>query len=54
MNGWLTLALYVAAGGAYIAISVFFPDAILSWIEGAAFLLLVVAAIPILIGRLRR
>lgn len=54
MNGWLTLALYVAAGAAYITISVFFPRAILSWVEGAGFLLLAVVVLPLLVARLRR
>jgi hypothetical protein len=54
MNGWLTLALYVAAGAVYIAICVFFPRLVLSWVEGAVFLLLGVVVVPMLIGRLRR
>jgi hypothetical protein len=54
MNGWLTLALYVAAGAAYVSICVFLPRLVLSWVEGAAFLLLAVAVVPIVIGRLRR
>lgn len=54
MNGWLTLALYVIAGVAYVSVSVFFPRAILSWVEGAGFLLVVVALLPLVIARFRR
>ena len=54
MNGWLTLALYIVAGVAYVTLGVFFPRAILSWVEGAGYLLLAVVALPLLIGRLRR
>ena len=52
--GLRTLAVYVAAGATYVTIGVFFPRAVLSWVEGAAFLLLVVAVLPTLVNRLRR
>jgi hypothetical protein len=54
MNGWQTLSLYVLAGVVYVSISVAVPEAILSWVEGAGFLLLAVAVIPLVISRLRR
>jgi hypothetical protein len=47
------LALYAAAAVAYIAIGVAFPDLLLSWVEGAAFLLLAVWLLPTLARRLR-
>jgi hypothetical protein len=53
-SGYGTLAAYVAAGIAYIALSVFFPDAILSWVEGAAVLVIVFGLVPYLCRRLRR
>ena len=46
------LALYVAAGLVYIAVGVAFPSLLLSWIEGAAFLLLAVWAVPALVRKL--
>ena len=52
--GLRTLALYVVAGAAYISIAVFVPETILSWVEGAGFLLLAVVFVPMAIGRLRR
>ena len=48
------LALYLAAAAAYIALGVANPDFILSWPEGAAFLLLVVWVAPAVACRLRR
>ena len=53
-SGWTTLALYVAAAAVYIVISVAEPRLILSWVEGAAFLLLAVWLVPALLRRLRR
>jgi len=53
-SGYGTLALYVLAGIAYIALSVFFPRAILSWVEGAAVLILVFGLAPFIYRRLRR
>lgn len=49
--GLRTLALYLAAGAAYITLGVFFPRFILSWVEGASFLLLAVWLVPALFGR---
>jgi hypothetical protein len=45
------LALYVAAGLAYIALGVVLPDLLWSWVEGAAFLLLAVWIVPSLVRR---
>ncbi len=44
---------YVAAGAVYIALGVAFPDLLLSWVEGAAFLLLAVWLLPTLVRRVR-
>jgi hypothetical protein len=52
-SGWATLALYCIAGAAYITLSVFIPEAILSWVQGAAFLAVTVALIPLLVSRFR-
>ncbi len=48
------LALYVAAGVAYIALGVAWPSLLFSWVEGAAFLLLAVWILPAVWARLRR
>jgi hypothetical protein len=48
-----TLALYLSAGIAYIALGVFVPTMLLSWPLGAGFLLLVVWILPALVHRLR-
>jgi hypothetical protein len=47
------LAVYGAAAVAYIALGVAFPDLLLSWVEGAAFLLLAVWLLPALVRRVR-
>ena len=47
------LKLYLVAAVAYIAIGVAFPTVLYSWVEGTAFLLLVVRILPSLIRRLR-
>ena len=47
------LALYVAAGLAYVGLGVAFPDLLWSWVEGAAFLLVAVWLLPSAIRRLR-
>lgn len=43
---------YLAAGVAYIALGVAFPDLLLSWINGALFLLLAVWVLPAFVRRL--
>jgi hypothetical protein len=48
------LGLYAAAGVAYIALGVAFPDLLWSWVEGAAFLVLAVWAVPALVRRVTR
>jgi hypothetical protein len=47
------LALYVAAAVAYVALGLWEPNLLLSFFEGAGFLLLAVWAIPALVRRLR-
>jgi hypothetical protein len=47
------LALYLAAGVAYIALGVAVPELLFSWVEGAVFLLLAVWVLPALLERLR-
>jgi hypothetical protein len=47
------LALYLGAGAAYIVLGLVEPGFLLSWIEGAAFLLLAVWILPAAIRRLR-
>jgi putative Ca2+/H+ antiporter (TMEM165/GDT1 family) len=47
------LALYLAAGAAYVAVGVAVPELLFSWAEGAAFLLVAVWLLPALVGRLR-
>ncbi len=48
-----TLALYLVAGAAYVAIGVVETDFLLSWYVGAAYLLLVVWLAPAAVRRLR-
>lgn len=48
-RGVLALALYVLAGVAYITLGVFFSRVLLSWVEGAGFLLLAVWLLPALV-----
>ena len=52
-EGRRTAALYLAAGVAYIALGVLVPQALVSWPEGAAFLLVAVWLLPALVRRLR-
>jgi hypothetical protein len=52
-HGSRTLALYGIAAVAYVSLGVFFPRFLLSWIEGATFLLLAVCLIPALLRRRR-
>jgi hypothetical protein len=47
------LALYLAAAVAYITLGLIEPSFLLSWIEGAAFLLFAVWILPAAIRRLR-
>jgi hypothetical protein len=51
--GARTLALYLAAAAAYVALGVAVPQLLLSWFVGAAFLIAAVWIAPTLIGRLR-
>ena len=48
-----SLRLYLVAAVAYIALGVWIPQLLLSWVEGAAFLLLAVWVLPALVRRLR-
>lgn len=47
------LALYVAAGVAYVAFGIAIPELLFSWAEGAAFLLIAVLVLPALVERIR-
>jgi len=47
------LALYLAAGVAYVVLGVIEPSFLLSWVEGAAFLLLAVWIVPAVVRRFR-
>jgi hypothetical protein len=47
------LALYVAAGVAYVALGIAVPELLFSWVEGAAFLLIAVLVLPALVERIR-
>jgi hypothetical protein len=47
------LALYLAAGVAYVALGVAVPELLFSWVEGAVFLLLAVWVLPALLERRR-
>ncbi len=48
------LVLYLAAGALYVAIGVVVPEFLFSWAVAAGYLLLVVVALPWVVGRLRR
>ena len=48
-----TLALYLAAGAAYVVLGVFVPSALLAWPVGAGFLLVAVWVVPAVVRRLR-
>lgn len=48
------VALYLAAGVAYVTIGVFFPTFLFSWFVGVGYLVLCVAVVPALARRLRR
>jgi hypothetical protein len=47
-------ALYLVAAGLYIALGVAYPPLLFSWVEGTAFLLLVVWIVPAFVSRLLR
>jgi putative Ca2+/H+ antiporter (TMEM165/GDT1 family) len=47
------LALYLVAGVVYVVLGLAVPNLLLSWVEGAAFLLLAVWLIPAFVRRLR-
>ena len=53
-GGWRELALYLAAAAVYVAVGVAKPEFLFSWVVAAGYLLLVVVALPFVIGRLRR
>ena len=53
-QGRRELALYLAAGIIYVGIGVAFPEFLFSWVVAAGYLLLMVVALPFVIGRLRR
>jgi hypothetical protein len=53
-NGRRELALYLAAGVIYVAVGVAKPEFLFSWVVAAGYLLLVVVALPFVVGRLRR
>jgi hypothetical protein len=46
-------ALYAVAAAGYIVLGVLAPEALFSWVEGAAFLLVAVVLLPKLVRRLR-
>lgn len=48
------LALYLAAGVAYVAIGVAFPEFLFAWVVAVAFLLVSVVVLPALVTRLRQ
>jgi hypothetical protein len=52
--GWRELALYLAAAAVYVAVGVAVPELLFSWIVAVGYLLLVVAALPFVVGHLRR
>jgi hypothetical protein len=47
------LALYLAAGVAYVALGVAFPELLFAWIVSVGFLLVAVVLLPALVRRLR-
>ena len=52
--GWRELALYLAAGVAYVAIGVAFPEFLFSWVAAAAYLIGCVVVLPALVRLARR
>lgn len=53
-GGWRELALYVAAGLAYIAIGVAVPEFMFTWVVAAGYLVLCVVLLPALAHVVRR
>jgi hypothetical protein len=53
-RGRRELALYLVAAVVYVAIGVAVPEFLFTWVVAAGFLLLVVVALPWVVGRLRR
>ena len=51
--GWRELALYLAAGVAYVAIGVAAVEFLFSWFVAAGYLLMCVVALPALVRRVR-
>jgi hypothetical protein len=47
--GWRELVLYLAAGAAYVAIGVAFPEFLFAWIVAVGFLLVCVVVLPVLV-----
>jgi hypothetical protein len=47
------LMLYLAAGAAYVALSVAFPELLFAWVVSVGFLLICVVLMPALARRLR-
>ena len=48
-----TLALHIGVAAAYVTLGVFVPQVLISWPVGAAFYLLGVYGVPVLVRRLR-
>ncbi len=46
-------ALYALAASGYVLLGVLVPEALFSWVEGAAFLVVAVVLVPALVRRLR-
>jgi hypothetical protein len=53
-SGRRELLLYLAAGAAYIALGVAFPEFLFAWVTAVGFLLLCVVVLPVLVSRLRQ
>jgi hypothetical protein len=47
------LVLYLAAGAAYVALGVAFPEFLFAWVVSVSFLLVFVVVLPALVRRLR-
>jgi hypothetical protein len=53
-GGWREFALYVAAGLAYVAIGVAFPEFLFPWLLAMGYLLTCVVVLPALVRLVRR